>query len=122
MNKSNSNIMLPILEQHKTGVHIFRWDFEEVTRKNPEGEDEKSYEYYEVWVVNGNPDRTTEAVIDALWGNGVEQKLNNDYNAAKEGIFTGEKATAAVEAYRNFLIERNAVKEAVDAAYAPVTE
>lgn len=114
--------MLPILEQHKTGVHIFRWDFNEVTHKNPEGVDEKSYEYYEVWVENGNPDRTTEAVIDALWGNGVEQKLNNDYNAAKEGIFTGEKATAAVEAYRNFLIERNAVKEAVDAAYAPVTE
>lgn len=122
MNKSNSNIMLPILEQHKTGVHIFRWDFEEVTRKNPEGGEDKSYEYYEVWVENGNPDRTTEAVINALWGDGVEKKLINDYNAAKDGIFTGEKATKAINAYHDFLKERMAVKEAVDAAYSPVTE
>ena len=122
MNKSNSNIMLPILEQHKTGVHIFRWDFKEVTRKNPEGEDQKSYEYYEVWVENGSPKTTTEAVINALWGNGVEQKLMNDYNSAKEGIFTGEKATSAIDAYVDFLKERKAVEEAVDAAYAPVTE
>ena len=70
----------------------------------------------------GNPKTTTEAVINALWGNGVEQKLMNDYNSAKEGVFTGEKATAAIDAYVDFLKERKAVKEAVDAAYAPVTE
>lgn len=109
--------MLPILEQHKTGVHIFRWDFEVVTRKNPEGEDEKSYEYYEVWVENGSPKTTTEAVINALWGNGVEQKLMNDYSSAKEGVFTGEKATAAIDAYVDFLNRRNIIKTAIDDAY-----
>lgn len=118
MNKSNSNIMLPILERHKTGVHIFRWDFEEVTRKNPEGEDEKSYEYYEVWVESGNPKTTTEAVINALWGNGVEQKLMNDYNSAKEGVFSGDTATEAVDAYVNFLRERDRVKKLIDSAYS----
>ena len=35
---------------------------------------------------------------------------------------TGEKLTAAIDAYVDFLKERKAVEEAVDAAYAPVTE
>lgn len=117
MKKSNSNLLLPALEQHKTGVHIFRWDFEEVTRVNPEGEEEHTFDYYEIWVENGSEDKTKEAVINALWGNGREQKLTNDYLAAKEGLFEGERASKAIDDYRTFLQEREAVKAAVFAAY-----
>ena len=61
-------------------------------------------------------DKKTAAILDNM------QKVMNDYNSANEGIFTGEKATAAIDAYVDFLKERKAVEEAVDAAYAPVTE
>ena len=61
-------------------------------------------------------DKKTAAILDNM------QKVMNDYNSANEGIFTGEKATAAIDAYVDFLKERKAVEEAVDVVYAPVTE
>ncbi len=133
MNKSNY-ITRPLeLEKHKTGVHIVRFGIEEVTRTVP-GTDEEgnmtevqqtSYDCYELFVENGSEARSTEAAINALWGNGVEQKLVNDYLAAKEGIITGAKATEAKAAYKQFLAERKLYKEQIDAAYAnyvPVEE
>lgn len=117
MKKSISNARPLALERHKNGVHVFRWGIEEVTRQNQDGEDTVQYEYYEVFVENGSSDQTTEVAIDALWGNGVEQKLINDYNAAKEGVFTGEKAERALAAYTGFLQERQSLKEEIAAAY-----
>ena len=117
MKKSIYNERPLSLERHKNGVHIFRWDFEEVTRQNPDGENIVQYECYEVFVENGSSNQTTEVAIDALWGNGVEQKLINDYNAAKEGVFTGEKAARALAAYTQFLQDRQSLKDEIAAAY-----
>ncbi len=117
MKKSQSNERPLSLERHKNGVHVFRWAIEEVTHQNPEGEDVVQYEFYEVFVENGSSNQTTEFAIEALWGNGVEQKLINDYNAAKEGVFTGEKAERALAAYTQFLRDRQSLKEEIAAAY-----
>lgn len=117
MEKSNYTERPLALERHRNGVHIFRWDIVEVQKEDMDGNTHTEYECYEVWVTNGSSDRTTEAAIDALWGNGVEQKLTNDYLAAKEGIFVGEKAERALQAYRTFLEDRISLKEEIAAAY-----
>jgi hypothetical protein len=51
-----------------------------------------------------------EACIDALWGSGVEQKMLNDYNAAKLGILD----SSYIESYKVFLNDRKSLKERVD--------
>ena len=117
MEKSNYTERPLALERHINGVHIFRWDIVAVQKEDADGHTHTEYECYEVWVENGSANRTTEMAIDALWGNGVEQKLTNDYLAAKEGIFVGEKATAAMAAYRTFLTDRQALKEDISDAY-----
>jgi hypothetical protein len=119
MRKSNYKERPLALERHKNGVHVFRWAIEEVTRPAMEegGEAVVEYECYEVFVENGSSNQTTEVAIDALWGNGVEQKLINDYNAAKEGVFTGEKAARALAAYTQFLQDRQSLKDEIAAAY-----
>ena len=118
MKKSESNVRPQVLEKHANGVHVFRWGIEEKTREAFDGQGEETFfEYYEMFVQNGGHSNTNAACIEALWGGGVEQKLTNDYLAAKEGVFTGEKAEAAIAAYKEFLTERQALKDAVDEAY-----
>ena len=45
-----------------------------------------------------------------LWGSGVEQKMLNDYNAAKLGILD----SSYIESYKVFLNDRKSLKERVD--------
>lgn len=59
-----------------------------------------------------------EAVIRDRWDNNYEQKLINEYNGAQLGIYgakTTDEYKAVVQAYTDFLTERNTLKETVDA-------
>jgi hypothetical protein len=117
MRKSRLDTRPDALEKAITGVHIFRWDIEEKTEQTQEGETRTYFEFYELYVENGSRVNTVEAAIAALWGDGVEQKLQNDYAAAKEGIFIGEKAAEAIAAYKEFLNERISLKQKATQAY-----
>lgn len=117
MRKSRLDTRPDALEKAITGVHIFRWDIEEKTEQTQEGETRTYFEFYELYVENGSRVNTVEAAIAALWGDGVEQKLQNDYAAAKEGIFIGEKAAETIAAYKEFLNERISLKQQATQAY-----
>ena len=68
---------------------------------------ENGYQCHEV-IVQGavNSDKVVAAVMDEMWGNGVEQKLINDYNEFK---LTGENPEAEA-AYLEFLQLRKELK------------
>lgn len=61
--------------------------------------------------------RITEAVITDRWDSNYEQKLINEYNAARIGLF-GElesvEAKSKIEAYTKYLTERSRLKAQVD--------
>ena len=80
---------------------------------------ETQYEYEQVVVwspVTSN--RITEAVITDRWPSNYEQKLVNEYNAANLGVYgakTSDTAKAKIQAYTDYLTERQTLKEMVDA-------
>lgn len=59
--------------------------------------------------------RITQAVIAARWDADYEQKLINEYNAAKLGLYDDDTAAAKIDAYEAFLRERAALKAQIDA-------
>jgi len=66
-----------------------------------------------IWgIITSN--KITDAVINSLWNKDYEQKLINDYNSAKEGIFDEQKANESVERYLQFLTSRKIIKEQID--------
>ncbi len=102
------------IEAVGNGSYLYRWDIEQVATTDPETEDERtSWDCYEVKVgKTPTANNITQAVVDAMWGDGVEQKLMNDYNAYKEGILTD--ATEYEQPYLDFLAERKALKEQIE--------
>ena len=59
-----------------------------------------------------------EAVIRDRWDNNYEQKLINEYNGAKLGVYGSTTSTEAKEkeaAYTAYLNERKTLKEQIDA-------
>lgn len=80
-----------------TGQHTTQWVCDEVT----------------VWPpITSN--RITKAAINEQWPSDYEQKLVNEYNAAMMGLYDDGAAEAKKEAYRDFLMQRQALKEQVD--------
>lgn len=59
--------------------------------------------------------RITEAVITDRWNANYEQKLVNEYNAAKLGLYDTDEAKTRIKAYTDYLTERAALKAQVDA-------
>lgn len=59
--------------------------------------------------------RITEAVITDRWNANYEQKLVNEYNAAKLGLYDADEAKTRIKAYTDYLTERAALKAQVDA-------
>lgn len=97
------------IEAVGNGSYLYRWGSAPVTK-----EEQTLYECYEVVVWSPiSANKITEVVIEALWGNGVEEKLLNDYNAAVLGILP----TTFKETYKEFLQERKAVKEQIEKDY-----
>ena len=103
------------------GSFLYRWNIEEI--QFPENGDSETTvskwqcEEVTIWSpVTAN--KVTEAVITTKWENNYEQKLVNDYNAAKLGVYgttTSTEAKEKVAAYTDYLNERKALKEQIDA-------
>lgn len=103
------NTIQPI-PYEKIGIEaaFYRWGIEQV-ENNEHGEPQ--WEYYEIMVfATVTADKITRAVIDLLWGNGLEQKYLNDYYAAVEGLLP----ESAKDNYINFLAQRKTIKEEID--------
>jgi hypothetical protein len=103
------------------GSYLYRWDIKEV-QQPANGDSEDTVTKWEckevtVWLpITAN--KITEAVISQTWENNYEQKLINEYNAAKLGIYgatTSEEAKARIQAYKEFLQARTDIKTQVDA-------
>ena len=93
----------------------YHWDIESYEQEDQEGTHTawrcEEILVYAPFTVN----KFIKAVIDAKWGNGYEEKLINEYNSAQMGLIEGEEAAAAIARYRQFLIDRAALKEKVEA-------
>lgn len=101
------------LEAVGNGSYLYRWDI----RKEAVGAHAQvQYSCYEVVVwATVTRNKITEAVIGKMWDVNVEQKLINEYNSAKLGIYSGEEANKKIAAYNQFLEERAALKAQIDA-------
>lgn len=108
--------MPPRIERDGDGSYLYRWDVREETREM--GDDMApviSYSYNEVRVwPTLTANKILEACINALWDKDVEQKKLNDYNAAQLGILD----ISYIDAYREFLERRKALKEQVESDFA----
>lgn len=112
MKRTYSDTVPITVEKDGDGSYLYRWDVREETREM--GDDMSpviSYSYNEVRVwPTLTANKILEACINALWGSGVEQKMLNDYNAAKLGILD----SSYIESYKVFLNDRKSLKERVD--------
>lgn len=112
------------------GSYIYRWDIQEEAVPQQimaEGEEQPvakvshtQYSCYEVIVwATVTSNKITEAVIGQMWEANYEQKLINEYNAAKLGLYGGSasssEAKAKIGAYKEFLSARSALKVQIDA-------
>lgn len=110
------------LEAVGNGSYIYRWNIEEIvpviTDEDINEEHASQWKCQEVTVwgpVSSN--KITEAVISELWDPNYEQKLINEYNAARLGLYSKAEAAEMTEAYKAFLNERAALKAQIDADY-----
>lgn len=101
------------------GSFIYRWNIEEIQVPDNSETTVSKWQCEEVTVWSTvTPNKVTEAVITSKWPNNYEQKLVNDYNAAKLGVYGSTTSTEAKEkeaAYTAYLNERKALKEQIDA-------
>lgn len=103
------------------GSYLYRWDIKEVQQPANDESEEAVTKWQCEEVVVWNPmtaNKITEAVISSKWESNYEQKLVNEYNAAKLGIYgstTSEEAKARIQAYKDFLQARTNIKVQVDA-------
>ena len=103
--KASYNELPPRLQLMPDGHTKFRFEIEEITSN-----DSTQFECREVDIKGAvTADKVIEAAIADKWGNGVEQKLINDYNEFK---LTGENPEAEA-AYLAFLTERRELKNEV---------
>lgn len=91
-----------IMESVGNGSTRFRYNIVEA---------ENGYNCDEIIVYGAvTAEKVIAALIAELWGNGIEQKLINDYNEFKAGLSDN---TDAESKYLEFLSERKALKEFV---------
>ena len=104
--KASYNELPPRLQLMPDGHTKFRFEIEEVINN-----ESTQFECREVDIKGAvTADKVIEAAIADKWGNGVEQKLINDYNEFK---LTGENPEAEA-AYLAFLTERRELKNEVN--------
>lgn len=101
------------------GTFLYRMNItEQVIEK--EGEGEVSYTCDEFQINLLTREEMVRQVIADLYGNGVEQKLINDYNAAELGLLDEPNKIP----YLNYLANRKIIKEQIhadfDEYHAPV--
>lgn len=112
-----------VLEAVGNGSYLYRTDIKEVEVENngsdtdtETGEKRTQWQCEEVTVWSPlTSNRITEAAITDRWAANYEQKLVNEYNAAKLGLFSDEEAEKHIKRYTDYLTERAALKAQVDA-------
>lgn len=62
------------------------------------------------------PNKITQVVIDAEYGNGLEQKLINEYNLTVLNIDTTD-SESKINRYKEFLVRRNDLKKQIDSDF-----
>ena len=101
------------------GSFIYRWNIEEIQVPDNSETTVSKWQCEEVTVwPTVTPNKVTEAVLTSKWDNNYEQKLVNEYNAAKLGVYGSTTSTEAKEkeaAYAAYLNERKTLKEQIDA-------
>ena len=117
MKRAYYDALPPKFEVVGNGSYIYRWDIqEEAVPQQIMAEDEDQpvaevshtqYSCYEVIVwATVTSNKITEAVIGQMWEANYEQKLINEYNAAKLGMYGGSasssEAKAKISAYKEF--------------------
>lgn len=113
MKKSEYDNKPLVIEAIGNGSYFYRWDISEVTKKDElTNTTYKKYECYEVVVWSKDYSVIVEAVITEMYGDGVEEKLINDYNAAQHSLDN----EGAVTAYLDFLKNRIAIKDEIKTA------
>lgn len=89
---------------------IYRLRIEEKTND----EDETLYEYDEVMLHQPvSKDKITESVIAMFYPPSEENKLINNYNAAKLNFYDATTNEKYIREYEEFLQERQAIKEQI---------
>lgn len=99
-----------VLEAYGKDIYRYRYDIEDTST-----EDGIQFSAQEVKIyapISAN--KITAAVIADRWDSDYEQKLINEYNAAKLGLYPDEEAQAKEQAYTAFLTARSALKSQVD--------
>ena len=95
---------IPGIVEQTGEVSFYRWDIQQ---------EENGYSCYQVSFPGAIVrEKVTEAVMEAMFGNGYEQKLLNDFNAAAAGLLAEEYK----QPYLNFLIERKNLKSEIHEA------
>ena len=106
MEKIKYDFQPAVLQNRGDGAWYYRWGIEQV-----QVEEETKWQCHEVLVWETiTADKITRAVVDYLWGNGLEQKLLNDYYGALEGVLSEDKK----QPYLEFLAERKVIKAEID--------
>jgi len=113
-----------VLEAVGNGSYLYRTDIKEVetdgNAADTDTEEKRTQwqcEEITVWSpITSN--RITEAAITERWAANYEQKLVNEYNAAKLGLYgstTSAEAKEHIQKYTDYLTERAALKTQIDA-------
>ncbi len=108
-----------ILEKVGDGSYRYRWNITEVEMPNDMMEDNEKtrtqWSCEEVIIFAPlSPNKITEKVIAELWDSNYEQKLLNEYNASTLGMYDEETATNKINKYKDFLRQREAIKQQID--------
>lgn len=114
------------LEAVGDGSYRYRFNIEENTVEHFDESDAAHVVTRAEWLCDEvivwgplSSNKITEAVISSICPASHEQKLVNEYNAANLGLVGGAKTSDAakerIDAYKEFLEYRNALKAQVDA-------
>lgn len=98
------------LEAVGNGSYLYRWNIEQI-----EIEETLQWSCDEVTVWSPlTSNKITQAVISEIYDINQEQKLLNEYNSAKLGLYDTNKANEKTASYLDFLNQRNILKTQID--------
>ena len=106
-----------LLESVGNGSYLYRFNIEQLKTENNDSEIRTQWKCEEVTVWEPlSRSSITEAVITSKWDDNYEQKLINEYNSAKLGVYgdpESEEAKEKILTYTSFLVERKEIKEQI---------
>lgn len=100
-----------VLEPVGNGSYLYHWNIQ----VNESEDKVLQWQCQEVTVwppLTAN--KITEVVINELWAPNYEQKLINEFNSAYLGLYTEDILEEKIEAYKQFLLNRQAIKDQID--------